>query len=77
MRASDIAKLAASIGAGYITYEAASNMLSSDGDKSMLDSIIAGAAGGIAGGLVGELMDSTGATDMIDDVFGEMTGDWF
>lgn len=73
MRASDIAKLAASIAVGSITYEAAVDMLDNDGDVSLLDSLMAGAVGGVAGGIVSGLMDKTGVTGVVDDVL----GGWF
>jgi hypothetical protein len=42
MRASDIAKLAASVAAGYITEEAAYALLSEDGDVLLLGRILDG-----------------------------------
>ncbi len=72
MRASDIAKLAASVATGYITYEAATKLLGNDGDISLLDSLVAGGVAGTAGGIVGGLMDKTGASNLVDDVFGDL-----
>lgn len=72
MKSSDIAKLAASIATGYITYEAAINLLDNDGDVSLLDSLIAGGVAGAAGGIVGGLMDATGASDLVDGIFGDL-----
>lgn len=69
MQASDILKLAASVAAGSLTYEAAAESLSSDGDRSVLDSILAGGAGLAAGGLVGGLLDATGISGIVDDIF--------
>jgi hypothetical protein len=69
MRASDIAKLAAAIAAGSITYNAVVSQLDDDGDISLLDSILAGGAGSIAGAAAGKIMDATGVSDLIDEVF--------
>jgi len=74
MRSSDIAKLAASVAAGYITYEAAVDFLDNDGEVSFLDKVLAGSAGGVVGGIVGGLMDSTGVSDLIDDVTDDLFG---
>lgn len=74
MQPSDIAKLAASIAAGSMTYSAARRHLSSDGDLSILDSLVAGGAGALGGAIggrvVSEIMDETGITDLIDDTVG-------
>lgn len=74
MKASDIAKLAASIAAGAITYNAAVDMLDNDGDVSLLDSLIAAGAGGVAGGLIGGIMDKTGVSGLVDDVADDLFG---
>ena len=72
MQASQIAKLAASIGTGAISYEAVTESLSEDG-VSHLDSVLgmgAGIVGGAIGGrIIGNIMDSTGVSDVIDDIF--------
>lgn len=54
MTREQIAQLAASVAAGSITYAAASAMLSSDGELSTLDSLIAAGAGA-AGGELGAI----------------------
>lgn len=69
MRSSDIAKLAASIAAGSVTYSAVINQLDDDGDVSLLDSLLAGGAAAVAGAVVSEAMDATGISDLIDDIF--------
>ncbi len=72
MRASDIAKLAASIAAGSLTYHAAIDMLDDDGDVSLLDGMMASGAGivggGVVGSIVGHVMDETGVSDLVDDI---------
>ena len=64
MRASDIAKLAASIDAGYVTYDTAIGLLRSDADISLLDSFLASLAGAADAGAA----DAGGAdADIIGD----------
>lgn len=81
MLASDIAKLAASIAAGSVSYDMARSRLSSDGDISLLDSILSGGAGALGGAIggrvVSEVMDRTGVTDLIDDTVGSIFGGLF
>ena len=69
MHASDIAKIAASVVAGSLTYEAASHLLG--GNNSLLDQFIAGGAASVAGGVVGEVMDDLGVSGAIDKGVGE------
>ena len=71
MRSSDIAKLAASVVAGYVTYDSAISLLEKDSDISLLDNFIAAASGGFVSGLVSDIMDSSGLSDAIDDGFGD------
>ncbi len=68
MKASDIAKLAAGIAAGSITYGAAKSQLESDGDLSLLDNLLAAGAGAVAGAAVSKVMDATGVSGLVDDV---------
>lgn len=74
MEASDIAKLAASVAAGAITYDVATSLLGGNRELSLLDSLIAGAASGVVGSIAGEVMDATGVSEIIDDVAGEVGG---
>ena len=73
MRPSEIAKLAAGIAAGSLTYGAVVDDLDDDGDVSMLDSLLAGGASAITGALggriIGNAMDATGVSDLVDDLF--------
>jgi hypothetical protein len=69
MKASDIAKLAAGIAAGSLTYDAVVDQLDDDGDISLLDTILASGAGGVTGSIVGGLMDATGVSEVIDEIF--------
>lgn len=68
MKASDIAKLAAAVAAGSITQQAALTQLESDGERSLLDQLLAAGAGAATGAAVAGLMDATGVSDLIDDV---------
>jgi hypothetical protein len=68
MKASDIAKLAAAIAAGSITQQAALAQLESDGERSLLDQLLAAGAGAATGTAVASIMDATGVSDLIDDV---------
>ncbi len=68
MKASDIAKLAAAIAAGSITQQAALETLESDGERSLLDQLVAAGAGVATGSAVAGIMDATGVTGLIDDV---------
>jgi hypothetical protein len=74
MKSSDIAKLAASVAAGSISYEMARKTLSLDGDISLLDSLLASGSGLIGGAIGGKVietvMDETGLTNLIDETFG-------
>ena len=74
MKASDIAKLAASIAAGSITYEAARDSLDPE-HHSLLDAAIAAGAGAVAGSVAAAALDATGASDLIDDATDFLFGD--
>lgn len=78
MKPSDIAKIAAQVTAGSISYEHAKTLLPST-NIPLLDSLITGAGGmvggAIGGRVIGEVMDRTGITDVIDDVVGDLF-DW-
>lgn len=73
MKTSDIAKLAATVATGVITYEVACDMLDDDGEVSTLDKIIAAGAGvgvaAVSSNIISDVMDSTGISDFIDDLF--------
>jgi hypothetical protein len=68
MKASDIAKLAAAIAAGSITQQTALAQLESDGERSLLNQLLAAGAGAATGTAVASIMDATGVSDLIDDV---------
>jgi hypothetical protein len=71
LKASDVAKLAAGIAAGYFTSSYVSSLIE-DEDDGMLEKLIkmggSAAAGGVVGKATSDLMDATGASDVIDDV---------
>lgn len=73
LKPSDVAKLAAGITAGYFTSSYVQSLIEDDDDdaiESLLKTVGASATGGLAGSIVSDLMDETGISDTIDDIFG-------
>lgn len=79
LKSSDLAKLAVGIAAGYFTQSYITSILEDNDDGAIekaLKMCTSIAGGGIAGGIATSFMDSTGASDLIDDISGEI-GDFF
>jgi hypothetical protein len=72
MKNSDIAKIAASVLAGQLSMSAARDLMGDD-DHSILESLVAGSAGivggAIGGSIIGSVMDETGISEALDDLW--------